>query len=604
MYDYYDLSNLPRLDLRRQTLQVASFDKKEDNADFGQFLYQDKDGAMVLFDEKGKGCIRSIWSAIVTEETHLAFYFDGSDTPRYETTLMGLFTDTVPEISGAGNTFEERGNFSEADCRAGNCFVPIPYENGLKITATGKLDFYYHIMYEKYTDDVDMSTVPGQTSALRAAFAGERAVPAGEVIEKEIVLDKKYTQACLLETPGVITEFTVIADPDLDLSPVKLDVSWDGDRISQMATPLLYLFAQPFGYTPVNSTAVHTRMENGKAVYSCYLPMPFWSRANIELVQFDGVERHLTLRLRVAENTYDVRETGHLYADYRQGSTALFDDWQFAAFPGRGHAVGFVQTCIGDQYCEGNEHFRLNGARSPQLNGTGTEDFYLGCYWPNKKYDSPCGGCVNDVFLMGGSTLPGAFLHPSGYYRYLLDMPIAFLDGADLQIQHGAVGQTYSEYTSLCLSYRQPESAFCKTDHINVSSAASRTLHSYTSGGEAETLSAKLEGDRKAPHLTKTGLVHNGGKIAFDVAILPENEGVCLRRLYDQRMSPQCGNLTVDGVPAGAWYNPNFNDYAPFADSELYLPVSLTRGKEMLHIEIDVSEQFSDFEYQVFSIVK
>ena len=54
MRDYFDLKNLPVLENYGRTLQVSSFDRKADNGDFGQYLYQDADGAMGLFDETGK----------------------------------------------------------------------------------------------------------------------------------------------------------------------------------------------------------------------------------------------------------------------------------------------------------------------------------------------------------------------------------------------------------------------------------------------------------------------------------------------------------------------------------------------------------------------
>ncbi len=605
MRDYFDLRNLPVLEPDRRTLQVSSFDRKADNGDFGQFLYQDADGSMVLFDERGKGCIRSIWSAIVTEETILSFYFDGSDSPRYTTTLMGLFTGAVPELSGAGNSLDERGHYDEADCRAGNCFIPIPYTAGLKITARGKLDFYYHIMYEKYTDDVDMTTVGGRSGAFYQAFAGERPAPEGNVLEKKLTLTSMYTSAFQLDAPGVITQFTVIAAEGTKLEDVRLDISWDGELISQVAAPLLYMFAQPFGFTKVHTLAVDTYTADGQTVMSLYLPMPFWKSAGITLVNMSDDPIELTVQLTVEENTYLQQETGYFHADYRQGLTELFDDWLIGEFFGRGHVVGIVQTCHGGQYCEGNEHFYMNGARTPQINGTGTEDFYLGCYWPNLKYDSPCAGCVNDVYLMNDSTVKGSFKYPAGYYRFLHDMPIGFVDGIRLAIQHGAVGQTYSDYSSLCLSYRLPDGLFTQTDFIYVGSEVSRVQHAYTSeNADATFLAAKVEAERKAPVLEKEGFLHKEGSIRFQVAIQPENSGVCLRRLYDQSLSPQGGLVYVDGVPAGDWYNPGHNTDTAFADHDFYIPASVTAGKERLQIEILVPHIFSDFEYAVYTIRK
>ena len=607
MRDYYKLSELPYLETHRRTMQTSSFDRNAENADFNQFLYQDADGSMVLFDEHGKGCIKSIWVANASEETTVSFYFDGSDTPRYTTTMFGFFNNAVPELSGAGNTYEERGHYDEADCRAGNFFIPIPFEKGLKITAVGKLDnVYYHIMYEKFDGDTDMSTVGGRSDAFLRAFAGEAPVQKTYTYEKTLTLTSMYTNVYKAEQPGTITAFTVTAPADADLSKIQVDISWDGEKISQVATPLLHMFSQPFGFTEVHSHALDVHMGGDQIVMSLYLPMPFWKCADITLVNLDTESpAELTLKLAVEENTYPKKEAGYFHADFRKGITELFDDWLIGEFFGRGHVVAVMQTCHGGQYCEGNEHFFINGARTPQINGTGTEDFYLGIYWPNTKYDSPCAGCINDVYLMNDCTVKGSFKYPAGYYRFLHDMPISFVDGIRLSIQHGAVGQTYSDYSSLCLSYRQPDGLFTQTDFIYVGSLRSRAQHGYTSdSAEAVSLTAKLESERKAPVLQKEGFAHKAGKIRFEVAIAPENDGVCLRRLYDQTLSPQMGVVSVDGVPVGDWYNPGYNEATAFADNDFYIPAALCAGKEMLQIEIDVPNVYSDFEYTVFSIRK
>ena len=146
MYNYFDLSNLPVLDNKRRVLQVSSFDRKYENADWGQYLYEN-DGQYVLFDETGAGCIKSIWMAVTSDDTILKFYFDGSSEPRWQTTTKGFFNGGIPELTGIGNSFEERGHYDEDDCHAGNCFNEIPYSNGLKIVAEGEKKVFYHIIY-------------------------------------------------------------------------------------------------------------------------------------------------------------------------------------------------------------------------------------------------------------------------------------------------------------------------------------------------------------------------------------------------------------------------------------------------------------------------
>ena len=38
----------------------------------------------------------------------------------------------------------------------------------------------------------------------------------------------------------------------------------------------------------------------------------------------------------------------------------------------------------------------------PQIHGTGTEDYYLACLWPNPNYNKPFAGCVGDITKIPG----------------------------------------------------------------------------------------------------------------------------------------------------------------------------------------------------------
>ncbi len=607
MRDYFDLKLLPKIDNDRHVMQSSSFDRREENADFGQFLYKDSDGSMVMLDEKGRGCVKSIWAAVTTDECELKFYFDGSDTPKYTCPLKSFFEGAIADISGPANTFEDRGHGGD-DCRCGNCFVPIPYENGLKITASGKTDFYYHIMYERYASDAPSElTSRAEMKYLDAAF-DTKAVKCenkNEVsFEKEVTLSEKYNNVFSTDKPGVITEFTVEYDEGTDLSNVKIDMFFDKNSISTVACPLLAFFAQSLGYSEIHSSVIDVEKRDGRIVMTSRFPIPYWRSAGITLVDLPRDSAKLTLRLKIEENTYDKSSTGHFYADYREGATELYDDWLIGEFSGRGNVVGLYQTCVGDQWCEGNEHFYIDGAMTPQINGTGTEDLYLGCYWPNRKYDSPTAGCVNDVFLLGGSTIQGSFAHTAGYYRFFRDMPISFSNGIKLAIQHGAVGQTYSDYTSLCFSYRLCDAASEMSDFLLCASESSLSLHSYASDEKTEyTLTSKVEADRKAPIITKKGFLHKDEScVSFKAALLSGNKGAVLRRVYDKSHSPQSAEVYVDGKPAGVWHDAGFNDFALFADSDFYIPAYLTKDKSLINIELRVRGEFTDFEYKIFTL--
>ena len=94
---------------------------------------------------------------------------------------------------------------------------------------------------------------------------------------------------------------------------------------------------------------------------------------------------------------YTEDETGYFSALYRAGRTEMARDWLIIDALGTGRFLGVVQTMIGGHYCEGNERFAVDGAAMPQVHGTGTEDYYLACLWPNPNYNKPFAGCVGDI---------------------------------------------------------------------------------------------------------------------------------------------------------------------------------------------------------------
>ncbi len=172
-------------------------------------------------------------------------------------------------------------------------------------------------------------------------------------------------------------------------------------------------------------------------------------------------------------------------------------DWTFFESGGTGWFIGVVQTLLGGHYCEGDEHFVVDGAAMPQINGTGTEDYYLACYWPNLRYDTPFAGCVGDVFLEGGGHLDGAYRRTACYYRFHLEAPIPFYSGIAARIQHGGASDIVSTYSSLGFAYLRRRPALIRTDLIDVASPESERMHGYaaTDGTLTGELDARYEGE-------------------------------------------------------------------------------------------------------------
>jgi len=601
MYKYFDLKNLPVLSRNRKTLQVSSYDRRYENQDWGNYLYDIDENTSVIFDDPGCGCIKSIWMAVPSKEAFLEFYFGGEEKPTYTVSLFGLFNGECPELSGIGNTFEERGHWELADCRCGNCFIQIPYENGLKIIVRGeeKSKCYYHIMYESYPDGV--LPTKGSRNVFERAFSAR---PESKAELKTYSLKKNYNNIMTVEGSGVIREMTLRVPENLDLSKLMFYICWDDSRVPQVSCPVSALFAQPIRWENIDSYVLSSKRENGYVTTSLYLPMPFFKKMYLGVVKLTPDEYDIDFGVVIEENDYNEEETGLFYADHKEGPTVLFSDWNIGEFNGRGHIVGLSQSCVGGvggSYCEGNEHFYINGERSPRINGTGTEDIYLGCYWPNMKFDSPCAGCINDVYLEVNENLADATKKPIMYYRYYLDMPIAFDCGIKLDVQHGAVCQNFSDYTTTCFSYRREKPDYKKTDYIKLSSKPSREMHSYKAGGEAYTLTGRLESDMRAVELCETGYKTEKGNVSFKVAVDPQNRGVILRRLYDQSVSNANARVYADGELCGIWNCCNINTYFPYTDSDFHIPARYTQGKEILEIRIETDTVYTDFDYTVLS---
>lgn len=54
--------------------------------------------------------------------------------------------------------------------------------------------------------------------------------------------------------------------------------------------------------------------------------------------------------------------------------------------------------------------------------------------------------------------------------------------------------------------------------------------------------------------------------------------------MLNQGLSPQRVTITVDGVVAGTWYDPDHNPWKRLAESELELPTTLVREKRSIRV--------------------
>jgi len=300
-------------------------------------------------------------------------------------------------------------------------------------------------------------------------------------------------------------------------------------------------------------------------------------------------------------------EGAYFTAIYHSGETVYGHDWLLDEGQGPGWFVGVVQSMMNSHYCEGNEHFTLDGAVSPQLNGTGTEDYYLACFWPNPDFDTPFGCVAGNILEEGGGDLAGAYHVPASYSRFHLEAPIPFFSAIDARIQHGGQSDILSNYRSLGFAYVRKSPALFPTDSIIIGLPASEKAHGYEAAASspATELSAYPEGEHFETRIKASGRHHTGGEIRFRIAVDPANDGVRLRRRIDQKNARQKALVYVDGRYAGCWYYGYENEYLRWNDTDFEIASSFSRGRKFLEIKLlvktdDGEDAFSDFGYSVY----
>jgi hypothetical protein len=124
---------------------------------------------------------------------------------------------------------------------------------------------------------------------------------------------------------------------------------------------------------------------------------------------------------------------------------------------GQGHFVGVTMSVLQNQdgwWGEGDDMFFVDGARMPSVQGTGSEDYFLGAWdfgstsFSYGTYGAPQKGDE----LMGSR---------SSVYRFHLDSPIPFTTSLRATIEHGHANHRMDNYYSVAYWYQtEPHASF------------------------------------------------------------------------------------------------------------------------------------------------
>ena len=397
------------------------------------------------------------------------------------------------------------------------------------------------------------------------------------------------------------------------LEGLRLRVEVDGEQ--RVDAPVGEFFGSGLGEADVRSLLY--RMDNDQdGSYTSWWPIPFARNATITLV---NTSEH-PLEAGDATVTWDTDaeraqglaegELGYFHAESRDGNTVDGEDWVFLDAEGTGKFVGVNHTMRGQiqtgnirNYLEGDERVYVDGSRTPQLHGTGTEDFYQGGWYFNRaEFSAPLVGAPameTGVF--------GCEYQCDGTYRLMLGDAVSFSSSLRFGIEHGPASNEPARYSSTAFWYGHPgQPSLRSTDAIDVGDEASETEHAYTSDGTVSELTSSYEGDFDTEQVTDT-VEQAAGPISFEMAVDPANQGVRLRRTSDQTEAGQAVTVSVAGQDLGVWRQPLGNGTHRWLDDSFELPPSVTEQQERIAITltpVDGSATWTAARYGAFSATR
>jgi hypothetical protein len=417
--------------------------------------------------------------------------------------------------------------------------------------------------------------------------------------------------------PARVDEEAIAASDEV-LREARVRITFDGNRT--VDAPLGEFFGSGLGEYEVRSL-FYAMDAADDGWYSSWWPMPYRESATVEL--YNGSDR--AIEAGDSEVTYSrssrwARELGrrgsaaYFRATSNRGETVPGRDWVFLDAQGQGKFVGVTQTVEGLResgggfnnprgYLEGDERVYVDGSRTPQVYGTGSEDFYeAGWYFNRGPFTNPQNG--NTAFE---ERRYGCRNLCDGVYRLMIGDAIPFHSALRFGIEHGPVSDEPAIYGSTAYWYGKDRYALRSSDTLDVGDGASEQAHGYASEppGDRTVLTSVFEGDFDTAQVTEDARATNAA-VTFGLSVDKQNRGVTLRRMSDQQRAYQAARVFVDGAEAGTWLQPLGNGTQRWLEDSFQIPAGLTANRKEITVRlvpVDGSPPWSAARYEALSHV-
>jgi Protein of unknown function (DUF2961) len=288
--------------------------------------------------------------------------------------------------------------------------------------------------------------------------------------------------------PGVLTHiwFTIASGEPLHLKRIVLRIYWDNEATPSVEAPVGDFFGLGLGeYFLYQSRPLAVAPE--KALNSFFV-MPFQKKARITVTN-EGQRKveafYFNIDYRLCTKPLPA-DTLYFHAQYRQAAPAKgwTNDWSsngdanvenktnlngegnyvWMEAQGRGQFTGVTMSVLQNQdgwWGEGDDMFFVDGEARPSINGTGSEDYFLGAWdFGSHSFSYPLFGAP----VKGEERAGGRW----SLYRFHLDSPITFTKSLKATIEHGHGNHRSDNYYSVAYWYQsEPHAAFPPLPAVN-----------------------------------------------------------------------------------------------------------------------------------------
>ena len=276
--------------------------------------------------------------------------------------------------------------------------------------------------------------------------------------------------------PGQISHvwFTIADKEAKHLKKIVLRMYWDGESTPSVEAPIGDFFGLGTGdYFLYQSIPLAVGAD--KAL-NCFFPMPFQKHARITVTN-EGQQRIDSLYWNIDWRQFSSplpAGTAYFHAQYRQATPNVAvpdaklnldgkNNYVWMEATGQGHFVGVTMSVIENAdgwWGEGDDMFFIDGEKSPSINGTGTEDYFLGAWDFGGK-----------PFSYGrfGAPVVGPEKKDSKWsvYRFHLDSPIPFKKSLRATIENGHADDRGDNFYSVAYWYQtEPHAEFPKLPSV------------------------------------------------------------------------------------------------------------------------------------------